>query len=85
MAELRVLHKVETVSERVRRLQAEAKQAARDHVALFARQMVDLQFLAIEIADGGEAYPPGVRDVARRLAEELDSRSQTLAAISNRT
>ena len=41
--------------------------------------------LAAEIAEGGDAYSPGVRDVARRLAEDLDSRVQTLEAIVART
>lgn len=74
----------ETVAQRVRRLQAEARQLAKDHVRSFTDAMTDLEQLAAEIADGGEAYPPGVRDIARRLAEELDSRVQTLEAISAR-
>jgi len=47
--------------------------------------MVSLEELAAEIAEGGDAYSPGVRDVARRLAEDLDSRVQTLEAIVART
>ena len=46
--------------------------------------MTDLEHLAAEIADGGEAYSPGIRDIARRLAESLDSRVQTVEAISAR-
>jgi hypothetical protein len=74
----------ETVAERVRRLQAEARQLAKDHVKALAGAMVDLEQLAGEIAEGGDAYPPGVRDVARRLVEDLESRVQTLEAISAR-
>ncbi|MEW5686635.1 MAG: hypothetical protein AB1942_17090 [Pseudomonadota bacterium] len=77
--------KSETVAERVRRLQAEAKQLAKDHVKALTSAMIDLEQLAAEIADGGDAYAPGVRDVARRLVEDLDSRVQTLEAISART
>ena len=47
--------------------------------------MADLEGLAAEIAEGGDAYPPGVRDIARRLSEDLDSRIQTLEAITART
>ena len=47
--------------------------------------MVDLEELAAEIADGGDAYAPGIRDVARRMVEDLDSRVQTLEAIVART
>lgn len=75
----------ETVAQRVRRLQAEARQLAKDHVRTLTEAMVGLEALAAEIADGGEAYAPGVRDIARRLAEDLDSRVQTLEAIAART
>ena len=77
--------KTETVAERVRRLQAEARQLAKDHVRSLTTAMVELEQLAAEIAEGGDAYAPGVRDVARRLVEDLDSRVQTLEAISART
>jgi hypothetical protein len=77
--------KTETVAERVRRLQAEARQLAKDHVKALTAAMVDLEQLAAEIADGGDAYAPGIRDVARRLVEDLESRVQTLEAISART
>lgn len=75
----------ETVAQRVRRLQAEARQLAKDHVASLSHAMLDLERIAVEIADGGDAYAPGIRDIARRLAEDLDSRVQTLEAISART
>ncbi len=75
----------ETVAQRVQRLQAEARQLAKDHVKALAMAMVSLEALAAEIAEGGDAYPPGIRDVARRLAEDLDSRVQTVDAISART
>lgn len=77
--------KAETVAERVRRLQAEAKQLAKDHVKSLTSAMIDLEQLAAEIAEGGDAYAPGIRDVARRLVEDLDSRVQTLEAIAART
>jgi hypothetical protein len=47
--------------------------------------MVDLEQLAAEIAEGGEAYAPGVREIARRLVEDLEARVQTLEAIAART
>jgi ABC-type transporter Mla subunit MlaD len=76
--------KVETVAQHVQRLQAEARQLASEHIKALSAAMVSLQELAAEIADGGEAYVPGVRDIARRLAEDLDSRVQTLEAIEAR-
>jgi len=77
--------KTETVSERVRRLQTEARQLAKDHVKSLSTAMVQLEELAAEIAEGGDAYAPGIREVARQLVEDLDSRVQTLEAIASRT
>ena len=77
--------KTETVAERVRRLQLEARTLAKDHVRALEQALTDVELLAAEIADGGDAYPPGVRDLARRLAEDCTSRVQTLEAIVART
>jgi TRAP-type C4-dicarboxylate transport system substrate-binding protein len=77
--------KAETVSERVRRLQAEARQLAKDHIKSLSAAMVDLEQLAAEIAEGGDAYAPGIREVARQLVDDLESRVQTLEAIASRT
>lgn len=77
--------KAETVAERVRRLQTEARQLAKDHVKALSTAMVELQQLAAEISEGGDAYSAGVREVARQLADDLDSRVQTLDAINART
>lgn len=80
-----VAPKADTVAQRIQRLQAEARQLAKDHVKALSAAMISLEELAAEIADGGDAYSPGVRDLARRLAEDLDSRAQTLEAIAART
>jgi hypothetical protein len=77
--------KSETVAERVRRLQAEAKQLAKDHIKALTTRIAELEVMAAEIAEGGEAYPPGVRDIARRLVDDCESRVQTLEAIVART
>src|SRR4051794_29274303 len=74
-----------TIAQRVRRMQAEARDLAKDHVHAFTATLVEAELLAIEIAEGGDVYPPGVRDLARRLAEALDGRAQTLEAIIART
>lgn len=77
--------KPETVAERVRRLQAEARQLAKDHVHALAEAIVHVEQMAAEIAEGGDAYPPGVRDLARRFVDDCEARVQTLEAISART
>ena len=75
----------ETVADRVRRLQAEARGLARDHVGAFAAALADAQTMAAEIAEGGEAYPAGIRDLARRFAEDAEARIQTLASLNGRS
>ena len=77
--------KTETVAERVRKLQAEAKQLAKDHIHALTAAMAEVEVMAAEIAEGGDAYPAGVRDLARRFAEDADARVQTLEAITART
>jgi len=73
-----------TVAERVRRLQTEARQLAQGHVLALTAAMTEANRLALEIAEGGDAYPAGVRDLARRFAEDCDSRVQSIEAINAR-
>ena len=72
------------LSERIRRLQAEAKSLAREHIHALERALLEVERLSAEIADGGEAYPVGVRDIARRMAEDCEMKVQTLEAIASR-
>lgn len=74
----------ETVTQRVRRLQAEARDLARGHIGELTAAMEKACEIAADIAEGGEAYPAGVRDVARRFAEDCDTRIQLLQAIAGR-
>jgi hypothetical protein len=77
--------KEETVAECIKRLQREAKLLAKDHVRTLVMQMVAVEQLAAEIADGGDAYPPGVRDLCSRLVSDIEARAQTLESIVART
>lgn len=74
-----------SIGQRVRELQAEAQHLANEHVKALMASLAQTQALADEIANGGESYPPGVRDIARRLAEDSDSRARTLEMIAART
>ena len=76
--------KPETVAQRVRRLQAEAKALAKDHVSSLLASMTETEGLAREIASGGEIYHPGAQERARRIADELASQRATLEAIARR-
>ena len=72
------------LSERIRRLQAEAKNLAREHIRALEAAIIEVERLASEISDGGEAYPAGVRELARRMAEDCEMKVQTLEAIASR-
>ena|ERR1700758_3629244 len=72
---------VQTLAERIERLQAEAKNLAREQVTVLEAKLIEAASLADEIARGGEAYPVGVREIARRLAEETPRTAQSLEAI----
>lgn len=76
---------VESLAERIRRLQAEASSMARAHIEELEHKLEEVRLMSVEIAEGGSAYPVGARELARRLAEESSMRAQTLDAIVSRT
>ena len=73
------------LSERIRRLQAEAKSLAREHIHALERALLEVERLSAEIADGGEAYPVGVREIARRLGADCEASGNTIKALAGRT
>ncbi|ATQ41491.1 hypothetical protein [Caulobacter mirabilis] len=75
----------EALRDRVKRLQNEARGIAREHVMALEHALVAVTQLAAEIADGGDAYPVGAREVARQLVGECAGRASTLDAILSRT
>ena len=72
------------LSERIRRLQAEVKDLAREHIRALEAAIIEVERLSSEISDGGDAYPAGVRELARRMAEDCEMKVQTLEAIASR-
>jgi hypothetical protein len=74
----------QALSARIRALQAEARGLAREHISALEMAMVEVERLAVEIAEGGDAYPAGVRDIARRLAEDCNLKAATIEAITER-
>ena len=71
----------ESPSNRAKRLMAEARQAALEHVATLESAMEAVSSIAADVGEGGDAYPIGVRELARQLHDETVSRLQTLNAI----
>ncbi len=72
-------------AERVRRLQAEARMLAAEQIDQLEAALLTAAKLAQEIADGGDAYHIGARELAGRLAEDLAAKAETLEAITQRT
>lgn len=75
----------ESRTQRVRRLQEEARALAREQITEFEVLLDATANMALEIADGGEVYSIGAREICRRLAEELPRTLQTLQIISKKT
>lgn len=75
----------ETTAERVRRLQREARALALEEVELLERTLLDAARRAKEIAEGGDAYPVGAREIASRLADDLPTKAETIKLIVGRS
>lgn len=75
----------ESTSERVKRLQMEARALAVEQVEALEAVLMKASAMAREIAEGGDAYPVGARELASRLAADLPAKSETLKAIVVRT
>lgn len=74
-----------TTADRVKRLQLEARALAVEQIEALDRLLIQAADMAREIAEGGDAYPVGARELAGRLAADLPARAQTLMAVVNRT
>ena len=71
----------ETTAERVKRLQAEARALALEQVEALEEVLLNAADMAKEIADGGDAYPVGARELAHRLVQDLPAKAETMKAI----
>jgi hypothetical protein len=71
--------------ERIQHLRAETRSLVLEHVGRLQESLLRTQQIADEVADGGDVYPPGVRELACRLRETAAAKAQTLAAIMARS
>jgi hypothetical protein len=74
----------DAIGQRIRQLREEARALAHEQVEQLRQSLLETARLAAEISDGGEAYPIGAREVARRLSEDAASQAMTLAVIAER-
>ena len=75
----------ESPAARAQRLFAEAQSAALEQVVYLEHALDAAADIARAIADGGDIYPAGVRDLCSRLAEDVRSRNHTLEALAQRS
>lgn len=73
----------QSLAQRIAELQAGLRTLNAEQVAALSAILADAINLAGEVA-ANPTQPAGIRDVARRLAEDIDSRAQTIRAISER-
>lgn len=74
----------ETRTQKVRRLQAEAKALAREQLTDFESLLEAASRMALEIAEGGDVYSVGAREICRRMADELPRTIQTLQVVTRK-
>jgi hypothetical protein len=74
----------ESTAQRVKRLQNEARMLAREEVERLDRDLRRLAEQAKTIADGGEAYPAGIRELAGRIGVDTAQRAEILRALLER-
>ena len=75
----------EDMHERVRALKERAEQLASDQLTAVQDTLGHLAYLSGAVSRGGDAFPAGVREFCRQVAEEADFRARTLDAIVERT
>ena len=74
----------ESPAARIRRLQDEARELAHQQLDLLNAALSEVGRLSTEIADGGDLYPVGALELARRLAEDSAKQAFALSAIIER-
>ena len=67
---------------KARQLFEEAKAVSLEHLRALEVAIAAVRNLSDEIVDGGDLYVPGLRELARKLAEDLFWTSKTLEVLS---
>jgi hypothetical protein len=73
-----------TLAERMERARNDASQVAFEHTSVLLRTFEDAASLASQVANGGEAYHVGVREIARRAHIDLSASVLNLRSIVGR-
>jgi hypothetical protein len=73
-----------TRADRIRALQEQARQLASEQVMALEQALALVAQVSHEIIEGAEAYPAGIREIARRLADDAPWSLQTLETLRRR-
>jgi hypothetical protein len=71
-------------AERMERVRNDANRVAFEHTGMMLRTFEDAATLASEVANGGEAYHVGVRELARRAHIDMSASILNLRSIVGR-
>ena len=74
----------ETLSARIQRLQREARMMAVEHIQALEAAIDEVTRIAAEVAEGGEVYPVGARELSRQMLGDYQGRRRALDAIVGR-
>lgn len=69
--------------QRIRDLKSQVAQLTREHVQHLLQQLAETTATALEIAQE-DSFAPGIRDLARRYADDTQARAETMGAIAGR-
>ena len=75
----------DSLADRMERLRNDASTLASEHTNVFLQSLAETTALADQVANGGEAYHIGVREIARRAHADLASMVLSLRAVLGRT
>ena len=85
-SEIHVIGKGEgTRAERIRHMQETARALAKEEVVDMLKAIAGVAEMAESIANGGEAYAVGIRELSGRLHADLTNQSKSIEALLHRS
>jgi hypothetical protein len=75
---------VENGGQRIRMLQQQARELAHQEIDALASDLAALAMRAAEVAESGDAYPTGIRELASRIEEDLIRHMKVIRALMER-
>lgn len=73
-----------TLAQRMERLRLDAEAVAMEHIDALIGALNEAMTMADQVANGGEAYNIGVREIARRMHKEIAPSVLSLRAVRER-